>query len=132
MSSKYVRDTMFPEVTRSFKSASGQDAFFYGNFDRSHTKWMMYGAEPRFSTTYFGMRNRIGILSEAYAYAPYKDRIFGTRDFVVACLQFAVSHKAEVIEKLQAARRRRSRRVGSRRTGIRSRSGRKCDPSLRR
>ena len=59
-------------------------AFFYGNFDRDQTAWTTYPAEPRFGTTYVGLRNRLSILSEAYAYAPFEDRVRGTLAFVAA------------------------------------------------
>ena len=96
---------MFPELTRVFKQETGRDSFYYGNFDAKHTKWTTYGSRPRFGTTYFGLRNRIGILSEAYAYAPYKERILATRDFVKEALEFTARHKEEIVRLLDEARR---------------------------
>jgi hypothetical protein len=101
----YVRGAFFPGVTKAFKQSTGKDVFHYGNFDRQRTRWISFGSQPRFGTNYFGMRNRIGILSEAYAYASYKDRIFATRDFVKECLAFAAEHKGDVIRLLDEARR---------------------------
>jgi dipeptidyl-peptidase 4 len=101
----FAKETMFPEITRVFKLETGRDSFYYGNFDRNHGKWTTYGARPRFGTTYFGLRNRIGILSEAYAYAPYKERIFATRDFVKECLEFNANHKDELLRLFEEARR---------------------------
>ena len=41
----YMRQTFFPEVTRAFEKRTGLKAFYYGNFDREHTKWTTYPAE---------------------------------------------------------------------------------------
>ena len=101
----YMRQTFFPEVTKSFEKRTGLKAFYYGNFDREHTKWTTYPAEARYGTTYVGLRNRLSILSEAYAYAPYKTRVLATRDFVLDCLEFAAGRKAEIVRLLDGSRR---------------------------
>ena len=51
----------------------------------------------RYGTTYMGLRNRLGLLSESYACAPYKDRVLATRDFVRESLIQAASHKDKII-----------------------------------
>jgi dipeptidyl aminopeptidase/acylaminoacyl peptidase len=100
----YMRQTFFPEVTRGFEKRTGLKAYYYGNFDRDHTKWSSYPAEARYGTTYAGLRNRLSVLSEAYSYAPYKTRVLATRDFVLDCLETAVAHKAEIVRLLGASR----------------------------
>ena len=57
--------------------------------------------------TYVGLRNRLAILSEAYAYAPYKDRVLATRDFVRECL---IAGGRPQGQDPRPARRRRARR----------------------
>ena len=52
-----------------------------------------------------GMRNRLAVLSEAYAYAPYKDRVLATRDFVRECLIQAAARKDKIIGLLSDAER---------------------------
>jgi hypothetical protein len=99
-----ARRRLFPEVTRSFEEKTGLYAFYYGNFDRDHTKWTSFPAEPRFGTTYVGLRNRLSVLSEAYAYASYEARVKATRDFTRACLDFAAGHKGDILRELDAAR----------------------------
>ncbi len=96
----FIRETFFPEVDRAFEKATGLKAFPYGNFDPNHTEWTTYPAEPRYGTTYFGLRGRLSVLTEAYAYAPYKTRILATRDYVRACLEFAASHQAQILKLL--------------------------------
>ncbi len=100
----FMRQSFFPEVTAAFKKRAGLDSFYYGNFSRDRTQWTTVPAEGRYGTTYAGMRNRLSILSEAYAYAPYKRRVLATRDFVHGCLEIASSHKAEIERMLNRGR----------------------------
>ncbi len=100
-----MRQTFFPEASRNFENRTSLKAFYYGNFNRDHTKWTSYPAEPRYGTTYVGLRNRLSVLSEAYSYAPYKTRVLATRDFVLGCLETAASRKAEIVRLLAPARR---------------------------
>ncbi len=95
----FMHRTFFPQVTSSFKKRTGLESFYYGNFNRGgeRKEWTSYPAEGRYGTTYVGLRNRLSVLSEAYAYAPYKTRILATRDFVLDCLETAVAHKAQVM-----------------------------------
>ena len=93
---EFTRDTMFPAITRIANEKYNLPTFFYGNFNRAHTRWTTYEATARFGTSYVGLCNRISILSEAYSYAPYKDRVLGTRDFVKACFAFAATNKDRI------------------------------------
>ena len=101
----FMRQTFFPAVTKNFEDRTHLKAFYYGNIDRNHTKWTSYPAEPRYGTTYVGLRNRLSVLSEAYSYAPYKTRVLATRDFVLGCLETAASRKAEIVRLLAPTRR---------------------------
>lgn len=98
---EFMRNDFFPSVTREFEKRTGLQAYYYGNFNREHTKWTTFPAEGRYATTYAGLRNRLAVLSEAYAYAPFKDRVLATRDFVRACLN-QVSADKDKIAKLIA------------------------------
>jgi dipeptidyl-peptidase-4 len=100
----YSRARMFPELTTSLEKASGYKSYFYGNFESDHTRWTSFPATPRFGTTYIGLRNRLSILSEAYSYASFKDRVLSTRDFCLAALQFTASHADEIRTLLAQAR----------------------------
>ncbi|MCH7872664.1 MAG: DPP IV N-terminal domain-containing protein, partial [Planctomycetes bacterium] len=103
---EFVRDTMLPAVTESLLAETGYQSFFYGNFNKDHTRWETYPALLRYGTPYRGLRNRIAILSEAYSYASYRDRVLATRDFVRHCLQYAAEHKDEITTLLNTARQR--------------------------
>jgi dipeptidyl-peptidase 4 len=100
----YSREKLFPEVTAALDKASDYKSYFYGNFESDHTRWTSFPATPRFGTTYIGLRNRLSILSEAYSYATFKDRVLSTRDFCLAALQFAASHSDEIHALLDDAR----------------------------
>ena len=43
-------------------------------------------APPRFSTGYFKLRNRPSILVETHSYKPYRARVLGNRDFLIALI----------------------------------------------
>ncbi len=110
---EYVRDKMLPAVSEALLKDTGYKSFFYGNFDQGRRRsdplrgrWETYPALPRYGTPYRGLRNRIAILSEAYSYAPYRDRVLATRDFVRHCLKYAAEHHEEVRDLLAGARKR--------------------------
>jgi len=100
-----VRDNLLPEVGRRLEKRSGYKSFFYGNFSRDHTRWETVPAIPRYGTHYFGLRNRIGILSESYSYAPFRDRVLATRDFVRAIFEYAAENKDKLRALLREARK---------------------------
>jgi dipeptidyl aminopeptidase/acylaminoacyl peptidase len=101
----YTRTTFFPQLTHAFEQKTGLQTYYYGNFNRDHTKWTTFPAEGRYSTTYAGLTNRLSVLSEAYAYAPFKDRVLATREFVRECLNYASAHTDEISKLLQDAER---------------------------
>jgi hypothetical protein len=99
-----VRDRLLPEVGRRLEQRSGYKSFFYGNFSRDHARWETVPAMPRYGTLYVGLRNRIGILSESYSYASYRDRVLATRDFVRSILDYCAVHKDQLRTLLAEAR----------------------------
>jgi dipeptidyl aminopeptidase/acylaminoacyl peptidase len=101
---EFSRDRFLPAVAESFHEATGDHAFFYGNFEEGHSKWTTFPANPRYGTTYVGLRNRLSILSEAYSYAPFEDRVRGTLAFVRSALEEAASRRGEIRSLLDRAR----------------------------
>lgn len=101
-----VRDDLLPAIDARFAEATDYEAFIYGNFSRDRTTWTTYPAEPRFGAAYRGMRNRIGLLVEAYAYAPFRDRVIGTLEFCRAVLEETAGRASEIRGALRAADRR--------------------------
>ena len=51
--------------------------------------WATFEHVPRFNNNYIGLRNRFALLSEAYAYATFEDRIKATNAFLEQALTFA-------------------------------------------
>jgi Zinc carboxypeptidase len=58
--------------------------------------WVTFEHVPRFNNNYVGLRNRFALLSEAYAYATFEDRIRATSYFLEEALDFASAHAAEL------------------------------------
>ncbi len=65
--------------------------------------WWSYDHRARYVVNGFGLRNRIGILSEAYSNAPFAARIQSTRAFVLACLHATHARAAETLRATSAA-----------------------------
>jgi dipeptidyl-peptidase 4 len=103
---EYVRDTMLPRIGRAALDRHGLETFVYGNFADDHTRWTTFPASPRYSTNYAGMRGTIGILTEAYSYAPFEARVLATLDFCRAILADAGAHREEIASLRRAARTR--------------------------
>ncbi len=99
---EFTRDQFLPAVGDQLEK-SGYLSFFYGNFNDSKDRWDTYPDQPRYCTHYFGLRGTIGVLSEAYAYASYKDRVLATRDFVEGCLVCAKEQRPEINKLLAEA-----------------------------
>jgi hypothetical protein len=59
-------------------------------------EWRTFDHVPRFHNNYVGMRNRFALLSEAYAYATFEDRIKVTNYFMEAALDFAHRNAARL------------------------------------
>src|SRR5436190_8716702 len=59
-------------------------------------EWRTFEHVPRFHNNYVGLRNRFALLSEAYAYATFEDRIKATSYFLDASLDFASANAAKL------------------------------------
>ena len=101
---KFTRDVLFPDVGKRLEKATGFHSFFYGNFTRDKEGWETVPGTPRYGIHYVGLHNRIGILSESYSYASYKDRIIGGREFFRAIFVFCAEHKGDIMAMLDKAR----------------------------
>jgi hypothetical protein len=99
-----MHDELFPDVGRRLEKRGGWKSFYYGNFSHNHTRWETVAAVPRFGIHYYGLRGGLGILSESYSYAPYRDRILATRDFVHSIFDYTAANKEKVRSVLGSAR----------------------------
>jgi zinc carboxypeptidase len=133
---KIMTDEWFPSVTKEMKAKHGWDSFYYGNVsspggrggggggrgrggaptppclvptpDPAVTRaWATFEHVPRFHNNYLGLRNRFALLSEAYAYATFEDRIKATNHFMEAALNFAHRNAARLKKTIADADRAR-------------------------
>ena len=115
-----MKNEWFPFVTKNIKAKHGWDTFYYGNVSTpggrgrgrgrgseppwppapaaaaGPPEWRTFEHGPRFHNSYVGMRNRFALLSEAYAYATFEDRIKATNYFMEEALAFAQQHAARI------------------------------------
>ena len=104
----YTR-TLLREVRARVRTREAFEIFDYGNFedafgnevsaDTSHAAWLTYDHRPRFGTNYYGLRNRVGILSEAFSHDPLERRIKSTYAFVKQTLSLVAERSAELTAK---------------------------------
>lgn len=87
-----LRDEWLPAVTDAIRESEGWEFYHYGNVPRGEgagPSWRTFDHRPRFNNNYVGLRNRIALISEAYAYAPFEERVAATLRFVEESLAFA-------------------------------------------
>lgn len=94
---RFQREQMLPEI-RSAMKEKGWEVFYYGNFYRGGPEngWYTYSHLPRYSSNYHGLRNRMGLLSETYAYVGYESRIEVVEDFVKETIGFMADNAVEI------------------------------------
>ncbi len=96
---KFSRDELLPAIRGEMRSKYGNEFFDYGNGERRNNvrSWYTFGQEGRYVTNYAGIRNRIGILSEATTFIPFKARIEATDHFVWSMLEYLDKRSARVV-----------------------------------
>ena len=97
-----LRGDWLPTMTARIRAKHGWEYYYYGNtpFRRdAEPGWYTFDHRPRFNNNYIGLRNRIAILSEAYAYASFEERVLASLYFV----QEIVSYGAEQNEAIRTA-----------------------------
>lgn len=100
-----LRQQLLPTVTERVKQRTNYDMFCYGNFNEAQTKWATYSSNPRFGGNYQGLRGQMSILSEAYSYAPFRDRVLCTLAFTREILRWAAEHAEDMIAVHEQVRR---------------------------
>jgi hypothetical protein len=113
-----LRKEWFPAVTTAVRSKYGWEYSYYGNAaggpgGRVGTavtgarRWETFDHRPRFNNNYIGLRNRFALLSEAYAYLTFQDRILATNRFIDEALAFTNANAGRIRKAAQAADTRR-------------------------
>ncbi|WP_411280227.1 M14 family zinc carboxypeptidase [Gemmatimonas sp.] len=99
---RLLRDLLLPEITTNVKAKHGSDWFYYGGVSGTGDQraWRSDAelAKPRYTSTYYGVRNILGLLTETYSYASFKTRITETYWFLEETLGYVASHGDAVRE----------------------------------
>ncbi len=95
----------FPAITDAIRNADGEEFYYYGNASRRNGEmaWVTFDHRPRFNNNYIGLRNRVAILSEAYAYATFEERTRSTYRFVEEILNWARANPDAIRSAVAAA-----------------------------
>lgn len=99
-----LRGDWLPWLTETVRQRHGEEHYYYGNLPwrGGDPGWFTFDHRPRFNNNYVGLRNRIAILSEAYAYASFEERVMSTLYFVRTIVDYAADN-AERIARITAA-----------------------------
>ena len=95
----HMRETMMPWVNKTLKDRYNTLSIPYGNFmdfKDPEKGWQPAGPQSRYITNYIGLRNRMALLLENYAYADYKTRVYGNYFFLRAVLDYCYAHNTEI------------------------------------
>ena len=108
---EYTRG-LLAELRKRVRERDGYQTFDYGNFndgngrevstDTVHDGWYTYDHRPRFGTNYYGLRNRVAVLSEAYSHDPFERRVKSTYAFVHELLSLVAERAPELKERTAA------------------------------
>jgi hypothetical protein len=99
------RDMLIPSVRRTVEKNWKLPLFDYGNAETRKGKqaWYTFGQEGRYCTNYVGLRNRIGILSEATSFIPFRARVEVTDKFVTTTLDWVAANAGKVMDATRGA-----------------------------
>lgn len=101
----WARDSVMPVLRERMQSRHGFATFDYGDFISADTLsrgWVTFDSRPRFGTNYYGLRDRLAILSEAFSHDPFERRVKSTYAFVREILSYA-AHDATSIKRFSAS-----------------------------
>lgn len=79
------------------RGGPGLEQMIADSIPRSGWAFSTYESLARYGTNYYGLRNRIGILSEAFSHDPFDRRVASTYDFVSEILSYLAEHKTEIM-----------------------------------
>lgn len=99
---QYTNNSLLPAVTKKAKDKYG---LFFGPYGDYNIKegWPLknfytYNHHPRYLVNQFGLRNRMAILSEAFAHERFYQRINSTYVFVYEILDYCNQHAREIVK----------------------------------
>ena len=104
---EFLRGAWLPEVTRGVKEETGWDMYYYGGARQARgdqeAGWFTFSHQPRYVSNYIGLRNRFGILGEAYSYASFRERIMISYWFTEEIIEFAHRNSDEIQDRTARA-----------------------------
>ncbi|MEP6992525.1 MAG: M14 family metallopeptidase [bacterium] len=102
-----LRDVLLPTITKAAKAKHGESWWYYGGVSGTGAEraWRSDAelAKPRYTSTLFGVRNRLGILTETYSYASFESRIWNTYWFLEESLDFIAKNATTVRQAVATA-----------------------------
>ncbi len=99
----FTWDRILPEVTDKVLNNYGVHLGPYGYYSTRRDGWpaksiTTYNHHPRYLVNQFGLRNRMAILSEAFAHERLYERITSTHAFVTEILEFTNKNGSEMMK----------------------------------
>ncbi len=99
---QYTNNRMLPAITKKVKDQYGLFFGPYGDFNVREgwplKNFYTYNHHPRYIVNQFGLRNRMAILSEAFAHERFYQRINTTYTFVTEILDHCNQHGKEIMK----------------------------------
>lgn len=95
----YMHKKVTPFIKKNMKDKYDVLAVEYGHFmDYKNLEkgWHPAGPQVRYITNYIGLRNRLALLDENYAYADFKTRVEGCYAFLRSVLEFCSDNRKEI------------------------------------
>lgn len=96
----YTVDRMLKPITEIVKQKHNLDFGPFGDYDVRQgwppKNFYTYNHHPRYLVNQFGLRNRLAILSEAFAHERFYERIHSTYHFVLEILEHTQAHANEI------------------------------------
>jgi hypothetical protein len=97
----YTNNKMLPAISNTAREKYDLQFAPYGDYSVNEgwplKNFYTYNHHPRYLVNQFGLRNRMAILSEAFAHERFYQRINSTYIFISEILEYANSHTAEII-----------------------------------
>jgi hypothetical protein len=104
---QYTNDQMLRTITQRMHEKYGLRTGPYGDYDLREgwpaKNFYTYNHHPRYLINQLGLRNRIAILSEAFAHERFYQRIYSTYSFVTEILDYTQQHAHEIVRITQTA-----------------------------
>lgn len=104
------------EMPRQLRRAFGQNTPLFEYGDATKEGWTSFGEEGRYVSNYAGLRNRIGVLTEAPTYLPFRERVLYTETLVQAVVDYVLANSRRVMKMIREAD---SRSLAGKELGVR-------------